>query len=88
MMSAESRPRLTAKARLRFVFVLPDYYGDVPKACMDGWGRRFIVVSPDGFALPYHLAHTLPGIDFDTVRRCSLGDIWHESPGFNAFRTR
>ena len=33
-----------AKARLSdrmdIVFVLPDYYSDVPKTCMDGWGRR------------------------------------------------
>lgn len=80
----EARRRL--RGRTEVVFVLPDYYGDIPKACMDGWGRRFIVVSPDGVALPCHLAHTLPGIEFDNVRRRSLGDIWRESPAFNAFR--
>jgi len=80
----EAQRRL--RGRTEVVFVLPDYYGGVPKACMDGWGRRFIVVSPDGFALPCHLAHTLPGIELDTVRHRSLGDIWRESPAFNAFR--
>ena len=33
---------------MEVLFVTPDYYTELPKACMDGWGRRFIVVSPDG----------------------------------------
>jgi pyrroloquinoline quinone biosynthesis protein E len=53
---------------------------------MDGWGRRFIVVSPDGLALPCHAAHTLPGLTFDSVRERPLGEIWEDSDGFNAFR--
>jgi pyrroloquinoline quinone biosynthesis protein E len=53
---------------------------------MDGWGRRFIVVSPEGLVLPCHAAHTLPGLKFDNVRERSLGAIWVESTGFNAFR--
>jgi len=80
----------SAKARLRgtmeVVFVTPDYYSVYPKSCMDGWGRRFIVVNPEGLALPCHLAHTLPGLRFDNVRHCHLSDIWHHSSGFNQFR--
>jgi pyrroloquinoline quinone biosynthesis protein E len=80
----------SAKARLRgtmeVVFVTPDYYSVYPKSCMDGWGRRFIVVNPEGLALPCHLAHTLPGLRFDNVRQCHLSDIWHHSSGFNQFR--
>jgi PqqA peptide cyclase len=53
---------------------------------MDGWGRRFIVVAPDGLVLPCHAAHTLPGLVFDNARTRSLGEIWRSSPGFAAFR--
>jgi len=79
-----------AKRRLRGImdvcFVLPDYYADRPKACMDGWGRRYLVVNPDGLVLPCHLAHTIPGLSFDNVRQRSLTEIWDESAGFNRFR--
>jgi PqqA peptide cyclase len=74
------------KGRMEVLFVLPDYYSEFPKACMDGWGRRFILVSPDGLALPCHVAHTLPGITFDSVRAHPLEEIWRDSPGFNWFR--
>jgi pyrroloquinoline quinone biosynthesis protein E len=79
-----------AKERLRgkmeILFVLPDYYSGYPKACMDGWARRFIVVAPDGLALPCHGAHTLPGFEFPNVAERSLGFAWHESEAFRRFR--
>jgi pyrroloquinoline quinone biosynthesis protein E len=53
---------------------------------MDGWGRRFILVSPTGLALPCHAAHTLPGLAFDNVRDGSLAAIWEHSPAFAAYR--
>jgi len=65
---------------------MPDYYSEFPKACMDGWGRRFVVVSPDGLALPCHVAHTLPGLVFENVKDRPLEAIWCDSPAFNAFR--
>jgi pyrroloquinoline quinone biosynthesis protein E len=83
-MAREAKERL--KGRMEVLFVLPDYYSEFPKACMDGWGRRFILVSPDGLALPCHVAHTLPGMTFDSVRARPLEEIWRDSPGFNAFR--
>jgi len=82
--AAEARKRL--RGRMEVLFVTPDYYTDYPKSCMDGWGRRFIVVSPDGLVLPCHAAHTLPGLKFDNVRERSLAAIWSDSPGMNAFR--
>jgi pyrroloquinoline quinone biosynthesis protein E len=82
--AAAARKRLLGK--MEVLFVIPDYYTDYPKSCMDGWGRRFIVVSPDGLVLPCHAAHTLPGLTFDNVRERSLAAIWAESAGFNAFR--
>jgi PqqA peptide cyclase len=79
-----------AKARLRgtmeVLFVTPDYYAEYPKSCMEGWGRRFIVVNPEGLALPCHLAHTIPELRFDHVTQRPLADIWHHSSGFNRFR--
>jgi pyrroloquinoline quinone biosynthesis protein E len=82
--ASAARKRLLGK--MEVLFVTPDYYTDYPKSCMDGWGRRFIVVSPDGLVLPCHAAHTLPGLAFDNVRERGLAAIWTESPGFNAFR--
>lgn len=74
------------KGKIELLFVLPDYYSSRPKACMSGWGKRYLLISPDGLALPCHLAHTLPGLTFDNVQQRSLDDIWHHSPGFAAFR--
>jgi PqqA peptide cyclase len=82
--AAAARKRLLGK--MEVLFVTPDYYTDYPKSCMDGWGRRFIVVSPDGLVLPCHAAHTLPGLKFDNVREHDLAAIWAGSSGFNAFR--
>jgi len=82
--AAAARKRLLG--RMEVLFVTPDYYTDYPKSCMDGWGRRFIVVSPEGLVLPCHAAHTLPGLKFDNVRERSLAAIWAESTAFNAFR--
>ena len=78
--------RRRLRGKMEVLFVTPDYYAEFPKACMDGWGRRFVVVSPDGLALPCHVAHTLPGLTFENVKARPLGDIWRDSPVFNAFR--
>ncbi|HTQ75833.1 MAG TPA: pyrroloquinoline quinone biosynthesis protein PqqE [Burkholderiales bacterium] len=82
--AATARMRLLG--RMEVLFVTPDYYADFPKSCMDGWGRRFIVVSPDGLVLPCHVAHTLPGLKFDNVKQSGLAAIWSDSAGLNAFR--
>jgi pyrroloquinoline quinone biosynthesis protein E len=78
------------KARLRgkmdVLFVLPDYFSKTPKACMSGWGQRYILVNPEGLALPCHLALTLPGLSFDNVKARDLAEIWRDSEGFRAFR--
>jgi PqqA peptide cyclase len=66
--------------------VMPDYYAERPKACMGGWGRQVIVVTPDGRALPCHAAASLPGMIFDNVRSQSLGAIWNDSEAFQKFR--
>ncbi len=83
---ASSAARARLRGKMEIVFVMPDYYSEFPKACMDGWGRRFVVVSPDGLALPCHVAHTLPGLVFENVKDRPLESIWCDSPAFNAFR--
>jgi len=74
------------RGTIEVAFVLPDYYSEFPKPCMDGWGRRFIVVTPDGLVLPCQAAHSLPGLRFEKVTERPLAEIWRESPGLNAFR--
>ena len=68
------------------LFVLPDYYSARPKPCMGGWGRRTIVVAPDGRVLPCHAAAEIPGLDFGSVRERPLAWCWSEAPGMQAFR--
>jgi PqqA peptide cyclase len=74
------------KGKTRIVFVVPDYYARYPKPCVGGWGRKLMLVSPDGKALPCHAASTLPGMHFENVREKSLGEIWHDSEAFQKFR--
>lgn len=72
--------------RMEVVSVMPDYYSGYPRSCMGGWGRSFLVITPDGTVLPCHLAKTLPGLCFETVRQRPLREIWLDSEGFNRFR--
>jgi pyrroloquinoline quinone biosynthesis protein E len=72
--------------RCKILFVIPDYYEDRPKACMNGWGAVFLAVAPDGAALPCHNARSLPGMVLPNVKEASLEWIWQESPAFNLFR--
>ena len=79
-----ARQRL--KGRLVIDYVVPDYHAMRPKACMGGWGRRFITVTPAGLALPCHIAESLPGFEFPSVLDKPLDIIWHESHAFARFR--
>ncbi|MDQ3809107.1 MAG: pyrroloquinoline quinone biosynthesis protein PqqE [Chloroflexota bacterium] len=74
------------KGRMQIIYVLPDYYQAYPKPCYGGWGNLYIVVAPDGRALPCHAASEIKTLTFDNVRERSLQWIWEESSGFNAFR--
>ncbi|HVY06347.1 MAG TPA: pyrroloquinoline quinone biosynthesis protein PqqE [Burkholderiales bacterium] len=72
--------------KMKIFFVVPDYYEERPKACMNGWGALFLTVTSDGLALPCHEARMLPGLTFPNVREHDLKWIWYDSPGFNAYR--
>ncbi len=78
--------RAKAGNKLRILFVVPDYFEERPKACMNGWGSVFLAVSADGTALPCHAAKTLPGFEFPNVTQFSVHDIWHHSDAFNRYR--
>ncbi len=67
-------------------YVVPDYYARLPKACMGGWGRRFLLVDPAGRVLPCHAATIIPGLNFTSVTEQPLAEIWAGSPAFAAFR--
>lgn len=74
------------RGKMKIYYVVPDYYEDRPKACMNGWGTTFLTIAPDGLALPCHAARELPGLDCPNVRDMSIRDIWHHSAAFNHFR--
>jgi pyrroloquinoline quinone biosynthesis protein E len=84
----ETTRRFRAKAgqRMQIYFVVPDYFERRPKACMNGLGKVFLMVTPDGTALPCHAARMLPGLDFPNVRTTSLESIWFDSQAFNHYR--
>jgi pyrroloquinoline quinone biosynthesis protein E len=77
--------RTRLKGILTIDYVVPDYYARRPKACMGGWARQFINISPAGKALPCHAAETLPMV-FPSVLTDSLADIWYRSDAFMKFR--
>ena len=82
--AAEAGARLSGI--MTILYVRPDYYGDRPKACMAGWGRRYITVDPVGDVLPCPTARAIAGLSFENVRHRSLDWIWSESEAFNRFR--
>ena len=80
--SAEARLR----GKIRIESVVPDYYAKYPKPCMGGWGRKLMLITPSGEALPCHAAKIIPGLQFANVKDQSLADIWRSSDAFQKFR--
>ncbi|HTS89733.1 MAG TPA: pyrroloquinoline quinone biosynthesis protein PqqE, partial [Gemmatimonadales bacterium] len=74
------------KGRMQIIYVLPDYYERYPKPCYGGWGNVYVLVTPDGKALPCHGATQIGNLQFVNVRDHALDWIWERSPIFNAFR--
>jgi pyrroloquinoline quinone biosynthesis protein E len=82
--ASAAKKRLLGK--MEVLFVVPDYYSDRPKPCMNGWGQKHLTVSPMGEVLPCPTAHEIKSLRFDNVREKSLTWIWNESEAFNRFR--
>jgi PqqA peptide cyclase len=71
--------------------VPPDHLARRPKACMGGWGRRFLAITPSGRVLPCHAAESIPGLEVPSLRNARgepvpLRDIWERSAAFQRFR--
>ncbi|MGI4982533.1 MAG: pyrroloquinoline quinone biosynthesis protein PqqE [Janthinobacterium lividum] len=81
-----NRYRETIGERCKIYFVVPDYFENRPKRCMNGWGAVFLGIAPDGAALPCHTARSIPGLSFPSVLDQPLRDIWYDSAAFNRFR--
>ena len=79
-----------AQARLRglidIVYVRADYHDAFPKPCMNGWGRQFMTIAPNGRTLPCPAAAAISTLPVENVRRASLDDIWYRSAAFQAYR--
>ena len=71
--------------RPEIVHVLPDHWSGRPKPCMGGWGRKNVVVTPEGVVQPCQEAGSL-GLEFWRVGERDLATCWNDAPGMNAFR--
>src|SRR6202047_3480194 len=80
--SADQRLR----GKIRIESVVPDYYAKYPKPCMGGWGRKLMLITPNGDALPCHAAKIIPGLQFANVTQSGLREIWENSEAFQKFR--
>jgi PqqA peptide cyclase len=74
------------RGKTRVVFVVPDYYAKFPKPCVGGWGRKLMLITPSGDALPCHAAQIIPGLKFENAKNRSLREIWDHSEAFQKFR--
>ena len=80
-----AKARLTGK--IDIFYVLPDYYENRPKPCLNGWGQRYLTVNPIGDVLPCPTASSaIPDMRFENIRARELDWIWRESESFNRFR--
>jgi len=80
----KAQERLAGKIKVEYV--VPDYYARYPKPCMGGWGRKLVLITPNGDALPCHAARVIPDLSFESVKNRSLKEIWEVSEAFQKFR--
>jgi len=78
--------RTRLAGRMKVIWVSPDYADAKPKPCMAGWGAVFMVVAPDGVAMPCHSARMLPGPALPNLQEMSVREAWHDSEAFNRYR--
>ncbi len=71
---------------MEITYVLPDYFGEFPKPCMNGWGHQFMTVTPNGYVLPCPAAAAIRTLQFENVRERDLAAIWRESESFQRYR--
>lgn len=81
---SEARRRLAG--RMEIVYVPADYFDEFPKPCMNGWGRQFVTVTPNGYVLPCPAAAAIKTLQFENVRKTALAAIWNDSKSFQRYR--
>jgi pyrroloquinoline quinone biosynthesis protein E len=81
---ADAQERL--RGAMEIVYVRADYHDAFPKPCMNGWGRQFLTIAPNGRVLPCPAAAAITTLQFENVRDASLEEIWYRSPSFEAYR--
>jgi len=81
---AAARERL--RGRMEITYVLPDYFEELPKPCMHGWGQLALTVTPDGRVLPCPAATSITTLRFPDLRDTSLHAAWYASHAFNVYR--
>src|SRR6266436_418373 len=82
-----SAAKVRLAGKIDIFYVLPDYYENRPKPCLNGWGQHYLTVNPIGDVLPCPTASSaIPDLRFESVRARSLDWIWRRSESFNRFR--
>ncbi|HKW44494.1 MAG TPA: pyrroloquinoline quinone biosynthesis protein PqqE [Candidatus Eremiobacteraceae bacterium] len=81
-----AREQERLRGAMEIVYVRADYHDAFPKPCMNGWGRRFMTVAPNGKALPCPAAAAITALRFENVLERSLEDIWYRSESFQVYR--
>ena len=74
------------RGQMDVTYVLPDYFEELPKPCMHGWGQLALTVTPDGRVLPCPAAMSITTLAFPNVAQTSVRDAWYESDAFNRYR--
>jgi len=58
----------------------------ISEALHGRWGRKLMLITPSGDALPCHAAQVISGLSFENVKDQSLREIWEHSAAFQKFR--
>ncbi len=78
--------RERTRGQIDVTYVLPDYFEELPKPCMHGWGQLALTVTPDGRVLPCPAATSITTLRFPNVRESSVRDAWYDSDAFSRYR--
>jgi len=78
--------RAKMRGRMEITYVLPDYFEELPKPCMHGWGQLALTVTPDGRVLPCPAATSITTLVFPNVAQTSVREAWYESDAFTRYR--
>jgi len=74
------------RGQMDITYVLPDYFEELPKPCMHGWGQLALTITPDGRVLPCPAATSITTLAFPHVAETSVRAAWYDSEAFNRYR--